>query len=62
MTLTESVRWLFGSASPGSAHADKLNASMDEFVQLLNTNGYDLKSLGTTEKAKKDAYPPEDVQ
>ncbi|WP_441227954.1 hypothetical protein AB7813_05605 [Tardiphaga sp. 20_F10_N6_6] len=35
---------------------------MDEFVQLLNTNGYDLKSLGDTDKAKKDAYPPEDVQ
>jgi hypothetical protein len=55
------VRWLFGSASPDSAHADKLKISMDEFVQLLNTNGYDLKNLGK-EKAKKDAYPPEDVQ
>jgi hypothetical protein len=62
MTLTESVRWLFARSPESAAHADRLNASMGEFVKLLNTNGYDLKSLSETEKAKKDAYPPEDVQ
>jgi hypothetical protein len=53
MTLTESVRWLFARSPESAAHADRLNASMGEF---------DLKRLSETEKAKKDAYPPEDVQ
>jgi hypothetical protein len=63
MTLTESVRRLFGSASRGSVTpADQLHAPTREFVRLLNTNGYGLEGRAESEKAKQYASPPEDVQ
>jgi hypothetical protein len=63
VTLTESVRRLFSPASPGSvAPDDQLHPTMGEFVGRLNTNGYGLKRRAESEKAKRYAYPPEDVQ
>jgi hypothetical protein len=46
MTFRE---WFFGSASTPEAieRAKQLNASMDEFVRLLHTNGYDSKNPTT---------------
>jgi hypothetical protein len=51
MTFRASVSWLFGSiATPASQErARQLNASMDEFVRLLHTNGYDSNSPATLE-------------
>jgi hypothetical protein len=52
MTFRESIRWLLGSAdTPESKdRIRRLNASMDEFVRLLHTNGYDSKSPATPER------------
>ena len=49
MTFRESITRLFGSTSTPESEerARRLNASMDEFVRLLHTNGYDSKSPTT---------------
>lgn len=67
MTFRDSISWLFGSApTPASAERTRqLNASMDEFVRLLHTNGYDDKGpapdevTGLPEQASRaeDARP-----
>jgi hypothetical protein len=49
MTFRESISRFFGSTSTPEAEerGRQLNASMDEFVRLLHTNGYDSKSPTT---------------
>jgi hypothetical protein len=49
MAFRESISRLFGRPlTPEAAERTKqLNASMDEFVRLLHTNGYDSKSSAT---------------
>jgi hypothetical protein len=49
MAFRESISRLFGrTLTPEAAERTKqLNASMDEFVRLLHTNGYDSKSSAT---------------
>lgn len=49
MTFRASIKWFLGSASTPEAieRAKQLNASMDEFVRLLHTNGYDSKNPAT---------------
>jgi hypothetical protein len=46
MNFRGSISWFFGSASTAESQerARRLNASMEEFVRLLHTNGYDSKS------------------